>query len=1128
MMDSSFAPSDALNVLAEEFVTRYRRGERPALSEYTARHPELAERIRALFPALVLLEQCGSPSDGASAPQEDLPRHWGEYRLLREVGRGGMGVVYEAVQEALGRRVAVKVLPPALQHCKHRERFRREARTAARLHHTNIVPLFGIGEHEGMLFLVMQFIDGCGLDVVLRNARARPSLAESPPHALPLCREERAADIVSEAPTAVFRTDGTPHPSLEGVSVSPPSLGHPQEEAFFRNMARLGMQAAEALAFAHSQGVLHRDIKPSNLLVDAQGTLWVADFGLAKTDDSDTLTERSEVVGTLRYLAPERFRGQCDARSDVYSLGVTLYEMLTLRRAFEGNDRAELIERIVRQPSPTLRQVMPGIPLDLETIVLKAMAKEPAERYASARDLAGDLRCYLEDRPIRARRPTLKQKLARWSRRHKPIMWSAAVSLLVLLVMSVAILAWSTFVISHERDQKEAALITARRNELTARRRFYAGQIFLAHQAWESGNPARVLDLLEELRPMPDEVDLRSFEWYYLWRLCRQGRRFALNLPNSHAWCLAYSPDGKSLAAGCGDASIRHWEAATGREMATWKGKDRKKIPCLAFAPDGKSLVAPGLDKPRNVTRWDLATGQSKDILTGLRRAVQCLAFGLDGKVLATGEDDGTVIVWDTATWREQARLAGDADWVSRVEFSPDGRKLAVAYPWGPSDGKIRIWDWANQTAPVTSKLIGAYCVAFSPDGQKLAAVAFGPVRLYEAATGRLCASLLGHSGSLFALAFTSDGKTLASGGNDRTVRLWDVDTRQPRCSYADSGPVYAVAFSPDGQVLASAGQEGTITFWDTSPAREELTLPDGGAYVAFSPDGKTLASAGTEALKLWDLATWKATALPFSGGPALTESLAFSHDGKTLAVAHGNALKLFDVMPLRERASHDGPTASWSVAFSPDDKTLVSTRDRSADFSLWDLATQQVRATLAADPAGMARISTFSPDGTILATGSKFGVLKLFDVATGQERATLQAGERGGMDWIFCVAFSPDGSQLASGDRRGIIKLWDVATGQLRTTIKGHTDALMSVAFTSDGRTLASGGDDMVVKLWDVATGQERMTLKGFKSAVRSLAFAPRDALLAAGSFDGTVRVWRAAADPEALAHRAIPLDDK
>jgi WD40 repeat protein len=637
-----------------------------------------------------------------------------------------------------------------------------------------------------------------------------------------------------------------------------------------------------------------------------------------------------------------------------------------------------------------------------------------------------------------------------------------------------------------------------------------------------------VLDLLEDLRPGPKDADLRSFEWYYLWRLCHQGHRLTLKVPNSQVWCLAFSPDGKTVAAGCGDTSIRLWEAATGRQQATWTGKEGPKIPCLAFARDGKTVVAPGLREPKSVTRWDLATGRAENVLNGLPATVLSMAYTSNGKTLATGYADGTISLWDTTTWREQARLRGETDRVTCVAFSPDGRKLAAAVPWGPDNGRIQIWDWASRPACVSWKLEQAYCLAFSPDGEKLAAVGTqGAVRLYEASTGRPCASFHGHSGSVFAMAFAPDGKTLASGGNDRTVRLWEVDTGQPRVSYADSGPVYAVAFSPDNLVLASAGYDGTITFRDAAPAQRELVLPGGGAFVAFSPDGKTLASAGTKALKLWDVATWKATTLPLGGGADPSESLVFSHDGKTLAVARSHTLKLFDVKSSQERSSHEGPNIFWSVAVSPDGKTLASARNGAPEITLWDLPTQQVRATLTPDPAALARVSAFSPDGTNLATGRGFGLLKLFDPATGQERAILRPANRGVMDWIFCLAFSPDGSLLASDDMRGIVKLWEAPTGKLRATLKGHVDAVLCLTFSSDGRTLATGGDDLTVKLWDVATGQERITLKRFTAAVRSLVFAPNDTLLAAGSWDGTVRVWRAATDAAALARRADPVSE-
>ena len=408
---------EPLEQLAAEFADRLRKGERPSLSDYADRYPELAGEIRDLFPALALMERFGS----VAGPMTKIPSVFnrglngsppvlGDYRILREVGRGGMGVVYEAEQVSLGRHVALKVLPAGARCAgPFRERFRREARAAARLHHTNIVPVYGVGEHDGTLFYAMQFIPGQGLNVVLQEVRRLRSSPTNGPS------------------SETFTAAKTPQASPDSVSVerSDPAHQHPPSilsahahGRYYREVARLGAQAADALHYAHQQGVLHRDVKPSNLLLDPQGMLWMADFGLAKADDSDDLTGTGDIVGTLRYMAPERFRGKADARGDVYALGATLYELLTLRPAFDAADRLELIDCITRQSPPRPRALDPRIPQDLETIVLKALAPEPSGRYATAGELADDLRRFVEDRPILARRSAAWERFWRWCRRN--------------------------------------------------------------------------------------------------------------------------------------------------------------------------------------------------------------------------------------------------------------------------------------------------------------------------------------------------------------------------------------------------------------------------------------------------------------------------------------------------------------------------------------------------------------------------------------------------------------------------------------------------------------------------------------------------------------------------------------
>ena len=387
-----------------------------------------------------------------------------------------MGVVYEAEQESLGRRVALKVLPDAaLADAQQVLRFQREARAAARLHHTNIVPVFGVGRDDGHHYYVMQFIPGMGLDAVLEELRRlrRGAGSASPPAGRGRSNGAVSAAEVAEAiltgrfslaersrrntwsrdhagglssaplvrPAALAPGPaGSSVISLPGASADSLARSDP-DRTFFRSVARIGLQVAEALEYANRQGVLHRDVKPSNLLLDPKGNVWVADFGLAKAADAEDITHSGDIVGTVRYMAPERFAGKCDARSDVYALGLTLYELLALRPAFEATDRHELMRRVMSEVPQSLRGLVPNLPRDLGTIVEKAIDRDPARRYPTAAALADDLQRFLDDKPIKARRVTVAEQSLRWARRN-PAVASLAAGLLLALITGLAGVSW--------------------------------------------------------------------------------------------------------------------------------------------------------------------------------------------------------------------------------------------------------------------------------------------------------------------------------------------------------------------------------------------------------------------------------------------------------------------------------------------------------------------------------------------------------------------------------------------------------------------------------------------------------------------------------------------------------------
>jgi serine/threonine protein kinase len=439
---------------AREYLAELEAGRVPDRQAYLRRYPELADALNAALDGIEMAHAAGVALAPAPPPvPESLvssaaqpPGTLGDFQIIREVGRGGMGIVYEAVQLSLNRRVALKVLPFAAGlDAKHLQRFRTEAHAAAQLHHSNIVPVHAVGCERGMHYYAMQLIDGRSLDAVIHELRGeRPS---SPP----------------TGPTTV---DNRLSPTAGGSAPARTSQRSARGREGFRTAARIAAQVADALEYAHDAGVIHRDVKPANLLLDAKGNVWVTDFGLAQVAADLSLTQTGEVVGTLRYMSPEQAAGQrvlVDQRTDIYSLGATLYEFLTLEPIFSGQDRRTLLHQILNEEPRPLRQVNRSIPFELETIILKAVAKAPEDRYATAGEMADDLRRFLDEQPILARRPSLAERARKWMRRHPSLV---AATLLVLAVVALASAGTAALVAREQARTKKAY-----RNEEAAKNR---------------------------------------------------------------------------------------------------------------------------------------------------------------------------------------------------------------------------------------------------------------------------------------------------------------------------------------------------------------------------------------------------------------------------------------------------------------------------------------------------------------------------------------------------------------------------------------------------------------------------------------------------------------------------------
>jgi serine/threonine protein kinase/WD40 repeat protein len=988
----------AYGLVAEEIRTCLRTGQPLDLEGLIGRYPELEKDIRQLVPTLMAMQDLGAKREtSANRPSWDLPGQLGDYRIIREVGRGGMGVVYEAEQVSLKRRVALKVLVLSrVFDPRQLQRFQNEAQAAAQLHHTNIVPVYAVGRERDICYYAMQFIDGESLAALISAQQVHMGRTTQEAHPTPATESWFASD----APVV---SKGKEPPHLE----EPVHAGRSLLDC--RVIAQLGVQAADALDHAHQQGIIHRDVKPANLLLDHAGHLWVADFGLARLPLDGGLTATGDLVGTLRYMSPEQTqagRAVLDHRSDIYSLGATLYELLTLTPAFPGDNRQGLLMQIAQDEPVSPRRLNPAIPIDLETVILKAMAKDPHERYATARDLADDLRRFLDDRPVLARRPTLRQKALRWLRRNRSLAVSLGVACSLLfggLIVGICAYAIAQADLARQSEQ-------ARQKTQESLYRALLGRASALRLAREPGYRRHVWADLSEATAL-DIKDKDSAEIRALALACLAD---PIGLP----------PVSPSVVKRRVPLPIIEVFQDTIAALGD------KRDPAFAVRGDGEQLAVVGL-----CGRIVLASkkGEQRILTPSPVGHIFSVQYTPDGQTLIGGGEQG-VALWSGKDLSPRIFFRGGG--VSSVAISPDGNLLAL------KGRRIELWSLAGNR-PIASfpAPVVPTRVEFSVDGRYLLAVRKDELlsawSVLDTPEVRIWA---GHQGGISSMGFLQDENRLVTASKDGKVKIWNPAGELLREYSAHKSAVDAMACSPRNDLIASGDEDGSLRVWraDTgkeltrveslpfwrTPGDNELATPGRIWKLAFGRNGDILAAAGGMGVMTWKVKVedelilepiqqvWNKTVFDLAIHPGGNELVYLDASGllwqcELTRTAQPRPLGLKVHVQLR------------ALNFDARGRQLTYV-DANRQVGCWDWERRAARGSCGQQAFQL----SLTPDGSRAVTPTPGGGVSLRDLRTGQETYSLPGL---GND-IWSLAVSPDGQRVALGLSDGRVAVWDLS----------------------------------------------------------------------------------------------------